>query len=638
MSSAETAFVGRFSFLMVPYFRWLIDRYMDPAVRKIVCRKSAQVGWTQNIISNLLGYIAAIEKTTCIVMFPKEGAARNFDREKFTPMVESTPMLAALLPARSRTKDVTTLFKSFPGGFEKFVGSNSISDVKSTSARRLMIEEPDDCNLNLRGQGDAIKLLEERGKTYRDLKIMVGGTPSVKGLSSIDDEYLSSDQNQWLVPCSECEQQQPLEWEHVIWLDDAPLEHPIYGRAVPESARYTCASCGALWTDAQKNAAVQLGHAVARAPMRGTVGLELNELYSPFHGSRMEMLVERYLTAKHEEAKGELGALITFENACLARSYEYKSGVPSEEELAERGLNYEPLTLPAGGLVLTMGCDVQHNRIAIVIRAWGRGEESWLVLFDEIEGNTIDKNDKVWDELDRIAFDTYINDYGTQTGIRAVSIDSSDGTTAETVYHWVRSRKAKAAEKRSTLMAIKGSSNRKAEIFMRTQQALDTNRANTKAAKHGLKPFMVGVDRAKDLLLGDAGGGRLQLTGNGPGRFHWYRGVRADYLDQLTAEVKVPARSLNTGKAKLPTKSQTMRVWVLKKGRRNEVLDAEVYALHAARSLKTHLMREDDWMRIEVQLGKEPAAEPRKEIVAPPVQPFVARPGRATNWVTGFRQ
>jgi hypothetical protein len=31
-------------------------------------------------------------------MFPKEGAARNFDREKFGPMIESTPELAEILP------------------------------------------------------------------------------------------------------------------------------------------------------------------------------------------------------------------------------------------------------------------------------------------------------------------------------------------------------------------------------------------------------------------------------------------------------------------------------------------------------------------------------------------------------------
>jgi phage terminase large subunit GpA-like protein len=117
-------------------------------------------------------------------------------------------------------KDQTALFKSYPGGFVKFVGSNSIADVKSTSARRLIVEEPDDCNLNLRGQGDSIKLIEERGKSFRDAKVLIGGTPSIKGVSSIDDEYDHSDRCEWHVPCPDCGEFQALEWEQVRWVED----------------------------------------------------------------------------------------------------------------------------------------------------------------------------------------------------------------------------------------------------------------------------------------------------------------------------------------------------------------------------------------------------------------------------------
>jgi hypothetical protein len=95
------AFVGRFSFLLVPFFRWLLERYRDPRSARSSCKKSAQVGWTQSVICNLLGYFAHVEKTTCVAMFPKEGSARNFDREKFEPMVESTPRSRELMP-RSR--------------------------------------------------------------------------------------------------------------------------------------------------------------------------------------------------------------------------------------------------------------------------------------------------------------------------------------------------------------------------------------------------------------------------------------------------------------------------------------------------------------------------------------------------------
>jgi hypothetical protein len=71
-------------------------------------------GWTQSVICNLLGYFAHVEQTTCVAMFPKEGSARNFDREKFEPMVESTPALARIMPRKSRVKDQTALFKSYP--------------------------------------------------------------------------------------------------------------------------------------------------------------------------------------------------------------------------------------------------------------------------------------------------------------------------------------------------------------------------------------------------------------------------------------------------------------------------------------------------------------------------------------------
>lgn len=664
MSSLESAFVGRFTFVLTPFFRWLLERWYDPAVRKIVCRKSAQIGWTQSVISNVLGFIVHIEKSTCVAMFPKVDLARNFDREKFGPMVEATPELNEILPVRSRMKDVTTQFKSFPGGFVKFVGSNSIGDVKSTSARRLVIEEPDDCNLNLRGQGDSIKLLEERGKSFRDVKVLVGGTPSIKGVSSIDDEYELSDRNRWLVPCPHCGTHQALEWEQVRWAEDAPAAHQIYGRSRPETARYCCASCGSLWDDVEKNAAVQRGRPEPQSEFRGVVGLDVNELYSSFYNSRLQLLVERYLEARHEESKGELGALIAFWNTALGRSWEFKADLPDEDVLAERGLDYEPMTVPAGGLLVTMGVDCQHNRLAVVMRAWGRGEESWLVLFDELEGNVVDLDDECWAKLDELVFGRYRHALGPSIGVRAVSIDSGDGVTAETVYRWVRTRTARARDAGVSLMAIKGSNDAKAEIFSRPRPVMDTNRKNTKAARHGLAPYMVGVSRGKDLLLGDQGGGRLKLEGEGPGRFHWYRSVRADYLEQLTAEVKVPVRELQGSGAirKLAGAGQLRRVWVLRRGRRNEGLDGEMYALHAARSRKTHLLREEHWQGLELalrqaplfeavqmsaQAGADAAPDPRDEgaDAAParggetPAVPAVpaAPPRPKSNWVTGYR-
>lgn len=611
MGSRETAFVGRFTFDMVPFFRWLLLRYRDRDVRKIVVRKSAQVGYTQSVICNLMGYFAHVEKSTCVAMFPKEGSARQFDREKFDPMVASTPALRSLLPVKARVKDQTALYKSFPGGFIKLVGSNSISDVKSTSARRLIVEEPDDCNLNLRGQGDSIKLIEERGKGYRDVKILIGGTPSIKGVSSIDDEYERSDKCEWHVPCPDCGTFQPLEWEQVTCTEDPEQKHAILGQVMPETARYRCAApeCGSLWTNDQKNAAIARGKAVAGAPFRGTVGLQLNELYSAMHNSRMPALVERHLEAKHEYDAGKPEALITFHNATLGRAWEFKGEAPEANALLERALPYEAQHVPAGGLMLTAGIDFQHDRFAIVIRAWGRGDESWLVLWDEIDGNVHDKGDAIWTRLDEFLFGEYVHESGVRLKISAASLDSSDGNTGDQVYAYVRTRQRRGC----AVMAIKGSSTPGKEIFTRPAAVDVSKKPNTKAKKRGLQVYNVGTDRAKDLIIES----RLRLEGDGPGRFHFYRDVRADYFEQLLGEVKVPRRD-----------RRNVKVWQRKAGVRNEALDCEVYALHAARSLKLHLYREETWEMVErrVLLVKPAAKAPPQPEKEPPSAPPSSQP------------
>ncbi|TFH84714.1 phage terminase large subunit family protein, partial [Billgrantia azerbaijanica] len=44
------------------------------------------------------------------------------------------------------------------------------------------------------------------------------------------------------------------------------------------------------------------------------------------------------------------------------------------------------------------------------------------------------------------------------------------------------------------------------------------------------------------------------------------------------------------------------RIWQKKSGVPNEALDCEVYALHAARSCRTHVLKASDWDRLEATL------------------------------------
>ncbi|CAG2129185.1 hypothetical protein LMG26411_00133 [Cupriavidus numazuensis] len=612
LSSIEADRAGKYDPEVTPYLCWPgnpLEALDDPSVIEVCCQKSAQVAWTSGVLGNVLGKWIDLDPSPILGLFPKEGAAKEYMAEKFEPMVTATARLRQAVDLRSRKSQQRMLFKRFRGGFLKLVGSNSPSSVKSSPIPRIFIEEPDDCNLNLRGQGDSIKLAKERTKTFRRsrVKIVIGGTPTVEGTSTIAAEMELSDKRVGMVPCHHCGEEHALSFDNLKCPEDPDASHPIFGNKVPEKAYYVCPHCGGIWNDAEKRRNVRGGRWMATAPFNGIAGYFINELYSPFPGSTMPTLMENWLTALHHLAMGDESKLVAFTNSSKGEAYSFKGDQAKPEQLADRAKDYQPRTVPAGGLVLVMGVDVQPDRLEVIIRAYGRGEESWLVLYERLYGQTGLISDDCWNQLDKLLFGKYRNERGFALGIGAASIDSSDGNTSDAVYKYVRSRQGRGVPH---VMAIKGARSPDAEIFRKPGPVLETNKKNTKAARYGVSVFMVGVGRAKDLLIGERG--RVSLEGKGPGRFHVYKSVIADYYEQLLAEVKAPVRQQN---------GHVIRVWQKKVGKRNEALDCEVYALHATRAAKVHLMQERDWSILESRLSQGGLFDEPEAVEAPPEPP-----------------
>ena len=621
MSAKATARPGRYNPDITPWVQGMHEALDDPTVFKVVGMKSAQIAWTDGVINNFIGKKIDIDPCPMIMMFAKDGAAKEYNTEKFTPMVEATPRLASKIPVhKTRDKDNGIQHKNFPGGFLKLVGSNSPSSVKSTPAPVVFVEEPDDCNDNVRDQGDTITLLEERTKTYARRKVVFGGTPTIEGVSRIEAAYKLSDQRKFFVPCHHCGDSHVLEWAHVRWSTSEEQQHEVFGKAQPETAYYVCPNCGGIWNDIEKNRNVRQGKWVATAPFHGVAGFWINEVYSPFPGSLLARLVEKFLIAEHALQQGDDTKARAFCNNTRGLPYAYQSDLPDVEILRERAEDYEELVAPWGVLIITAGVDVQHDRLAISIVGWGRGEESWRLYWGEIHGQTSVTEQGAWVDLDALLDKPVRHASGAELRIRAVSIDSSDGQTSDAVYGFVRKRMGK------NFMAVKGGADQNSdrEIFSTPQVSVDKN-VHQKAHKYGLRPFIVGVQRAKDLLLGqDAGAGRLKLTGTGPGRMHWYKSIRPDWYEQITSEVKAPHRTMRNKK-----------VWQKKAGVRNEALDTEVYALHAARSLKINLWKEERWA-VEESRIRQPdlltASLPPNESLAPDVPaPKAATPKPAAR-------
>ena len=626
--SAMTAeMYGKWSWALFPHMRGIIDAFFEPGVKGIRCMKSTQAGWSETL-ATLLGFIIDVMPAPTIVLFPKEKKGKEFNLERFEPMVRATPRLAERVPLTSREKGITQTFKLFPGGWLKFVHSHSADEVKSSSARYGFVEEPDECERDVRGQGSTVKLLLERLKTYFDSFSIMGGSPTLAEMSAIDDEMQLTDKRKWYAVCHHCAGQVPLDgdaWPLVKWKEDESRSHPVYGKADQETAYMVCPHCGGLWTDSERarnsrDAEANGGGWKATAPFTGIAGFYVSDLMSSAPGAALSHLVEKYLQAKHREASGDVTGLIEFTNNQLGQAYKYKSPVPKIEELEARSEDYAELTVPWGALRITIGVDVQGDRIALVVVAWGRGMESWRVYWGEIHGSPVDQADPIWTELEQLIFRPFQHASGAELHAESITIDASDGNTSDAVYTFARKHRHRG---------VVASHGREGGEIFRVPHPIDPGR-KTKASRYGLLVYWVGTEKAKDLLIGfGEHGGRLRLsekdeqgeviTGTGPGRMHWYRGIRGDYFKQVTSEVKAPKKGRPRNKL----------YWQQKSGVYNEALDCEVYALHAAYRIKINLMAEAQWQAIEERLrqpdlvGARPAApqQNNQERAVPAVAP-----------------
>lgn len=595
LSPEESPMPGPYSLDHTPVLREILLACSDPMVRKVVVQKSAQLGYTVGVVCNVMGYHAHQRPSVQIAVFPREKSAKDFAAEKFDPMVRATKPLAERISLKSRAAGNSQTRKHYPGGLIKLVGSNSPSDVKSTSARVVIVEEPDDASTNVRGQGDSIKLAEERAKAYPDHLILIGGTPTAKNASSIEQEILASDQRKYLLPCPHCDESHVPAWERVV-IPEATEQPPreIYGTARWEEAFYTCPACGATWSEAERREAIRRGHFEATAPATAAVGFIVNELLSTFEGSRISVLARKYLEAKHRQDEGDNSEMIAFWNSTLGLPWEYRGELPEEDELRDRAEPYAEWTVPEGGLVPVLAVDVQHDRLAVTCWVIGRREEMWLAYWGEIPGQTIIAMAGAWVDLDQLLEVTIRHASGAALPIAAVAIDSSDGQTSSAVYDFVRKRN----RRERPVYAIKGASDSegKVEIWRAPMaKSIDPNRDGRKADKHGVHVQIVGTAKAKDAILGWAQeGGRVRLSGDGPHRMHWYATVRPDFYDQLLSEIKIPMRQ-----------NPKRRQWKKRTDRRNEALDCTVYALWLLHAMGLHTRRAEWWDGLEKRIRQQ---------------------------------
>ena len=508
-----------------PYQRGICDALDDPEIERVTVMKSARIGYTA-LLSGIIASYVSNAPAPILAVQPTADDARDYavDLEQ---TFEASPALRGLLSDEAdETGRSTMLNRRFPGGSLKFLAAKSPRNLRRHTAKILALDEVDGYEISQ--EGDPIALAEMRTLTFRDRKILSGSTP-VFDHGPITRAYDQSDKRIYECRCPSCDEFSEIRWSDIRW-----------NEGDPDSAHWICPANGCVVEERHKPAMVAAGQWRATAPeVRGHAGFRINALVSPHHNARWGKLAAEFVLAKQSP-----DTLQTFTNLVLGEPWKTAGEDLDEHALFNRREPWNLAAIPEDVLFITAGVDCQDDRLEAVIMGHGRSDV--FVLEHRVMWGPID-GDAVWLDLESMLRETWPHPNGGTLKVDAAAIDSGDGGHTDIVRAFTRPRFGRR------IVSIKG-------LPGFSRPFLQPSRGKGQAAL-----WLVGSDAVKSQVFA-----RL-ARGTG---FRFADTLEAVFFEQLASERKVVRYSRGVPQARFEPI----------KGKRNETLDACVYAW-AARSL-----------------------------------------------------
>ena len=584
---------GKWNPTRAPYQPGILDAVCETGVQKVTLMCSAQIGKTI-ILLIIICYLIHLDPCSMLMTQPTTDMAEIFSKEKLSSAITNVKPVAQKIVQKSRNSSSTILMKMFVGGFLRLAGANSPSSLASMSIRAYFGDEIDKYPASAGKEGDPVKLAMQRTETFWNWLVFLVSTPSIKENSRIEDEFEESDKRRYFVPCPHCGHRQHLIWSRFQYENrDTPEANPLSG------VYYICESCDRPIAEKYKSQMLRDGEwqatAVASDPKH--IGFHINRFYSPWKGW-IDLCLD------YESSKDDPQKLQVFYNATLGLPFERVAGEKLDwQRLRDRGSqsSYSQGIVPNGGLILTAGVDVQADRLEVVIVAWGRGEESYVIQYEKIIGDPLQP--QVWEQLAHVTGKAYpvekskvksqkskVEDEELLNSdcmrltesplrllpslkVRATCVDS--GYLTQEVYHQVRKYRY------LHWFAIKGQSGDKPLVSKPSPQEINYKGDRI---RRGINLYKIGVDVAKETLYG-----RSQIKTPGAKYMNFPNDLDSDWYEGFCGEVQVTKHR----------NGQPYMVWEKLAGVRNEPLDTYVYALAAAHLAGVTRM---NWNKIEREL------------------------------------
>lgn len=532
----------------------------NPALTSITVRAYSGAGKTYLFGA---GFCFAVEqlRIASAVMFPNQVLAEDWVNEKLEKIFQATPAIQELEKIRDLKR-----YKSWVQGAEVYaIGANSSGQIRRLEADLMYTDEADAITQDNSDEGDKVAQFEKRGRGRKEQFKWRSSYPSLKGASKIDSYYNQSDRCRWYVNCLKCEHLYEMHTNHMIW-------EP--GR--PDTARIVCPECGAKHTDEDRFKMAKdgryLNFDLQEPEPFGARGLHLNctahtgDFDESYDGYLHEIAAEQERVKKSDNPEK---AKRVFVNTMDAESYaEATETKPEAHSLYGKREVYKPMEmLPAGVLVITMGVDVQKDRLEAQVIGFGKNKEKWCLAYRIFPGSPM--SNETWKPIDELrAFEWRHPLSNTPLKIVCTFVDS--GKWQDTVFNYTFPRT------RQRVYACKGA------------KAIDRPLMDGKPTAVGNKripQYHVGTHEAKDLIYQALELPKPEEGADFPqGYIHVPKidefgpmagGEGTGYFEMLTAEDSKMKRSTQTG--------EFVRFFENNNRARNEALDTFVYCIGAER-------------------------------------------------------
>ncbi len=473
-----------------------------------------------------------------IMYFGSDAMAIEYVKIRLEPAFENNPRLKGTIKDGSTKEGKSThRLKIFPGGSLKFTGGVSEKNYRSYSAAVVLMDDIDAFPSDIggtektKGQGNPIDLAKTRTNARQGkFKVFVQGSPTDKENSLIYAAFKNTDQRYYFVPCPFCGHLQIIDFFKI------KFDRDKRGQLVGEP-KLECESCKKLIEERYKFSMMQPESgakwiATKETNDHLTVGRHLSSAYSML-GYNWVTMVKDFLKASDAIKKGNPKKMVTFYNTKLGLPWDNKKSVKviDHTKLYE---DREDYSVPPEAVIITAGCDVQANRIEVLVAGHEENSHIYCIEHKVIGGDTlIDYGlpGSPWNELEKYLLQTFKNSYGGQQPILHTCLDM--GYRSITASPFLQKVTAKGLEITGVFGSASNSAKKKSFIGEPTQN------------KYGVSLREVNVNEGKTMIHNKIQRGNVHFSTHPSFTDNFFRQFAVETFDEKTQAWICPDHARN---------------------------------------------------------------------------------------------